>query len=56
MSIQAISQLTGSGRKTIRKYLLGPEVAPVYGPRPRRASKLDPFKPEFVSWACFFVV
>jgi transposase len=44
MSIQAISQLTGWDRKTIRKYLLGPEVAPVYGPGPRRASKLDPFK------------
>jgi len=45
MSIQAISQLTGWDRKTIRKYLLEPGGVPVYGPRRAQASKLDPFKP-----------
>ena len=45
MSIQAISELTGWDRKTIRKYLLQPNAAPRYGPRRKRASKLDPFKP-----------
>jgi transposase len=45
MSIQAISALTGWDRKTIRKYLLQPAGVPTYGPRPRPASKLDPFKP-----------
>ena len=36
LSIQAISALTGFDRKTIRKYLIAPEAAPVYGPRPPR--------------------
>jgi transposase len=45
MSIQAISKLTGWDRKTVRKYLLQPGALPRYGPRPKRASKLDPFKP-----------
>jgi len=45
LSIRAISQLTGYDRKTIRKYLIRPESAPVYGPRPAAASKLDAFKP-----------
>jgi len=45
MSIQAISKLTGWDRKTIRKYLLQPNVLPEYGPRRKRAGKLDPFKP-----------
>ncbi len=45
MSIQGISKLTGWGRKTVRKYLLDPHALPEYGPRPKRASKLDPFKP-----------
>jgi len=44
LSIRAISQLTGYDRKTIRKYLIRPESAPVYGPRPAAASKLDAFK------------
>ncbi len=44
LSIQAISGLTGYDRKTVRKYLGHPEGAPVYGPRPAQASKLDPFK------------
>jgi transposase len=43
MSIQAISELTGYDRKTIRKYLLKPE-RPVYQTRPAPAGKLEPFK------------
>lgn len=45
LSIQAISELTGYDRKTIRKYLVTPTGRPVYGPRPAVASKLEPFKP-----------
>lgn len=44
MSIQAISELTGYDRKTIRKYLLKPMV-PAYRSRPASMSKLEPFKP-----------
>jgi len=44
LSIKGISKLTGYDRKTIRKYLLKPQVTPIYGPRESRASKLDPFK------------
>jgi transposase len=44
MSIQAISELTGYDRKTIRKYLLKP-AAPGYRGRPAPAGKLEPFKP-----------
>jgi transposase len=45
LSIQAISELTGYDRKTIRKYLLEPVGRPVYKQRPAQASKLEPFKP-----------
>ena len=45
LSIRAISGLTGYDRKTIRKYLIRPESAPTYGPRPAAPSKLDAFKP-----------
>ncbi len=45
LSIQAISQITGFDRKTIRKYLLKPSGIPVYRPRPSPVSKLEPFKP-----------
>lgn len=45
LSIQAISNLTGFDRKTIRKYLLKPVARPVYGPRPQPPGKLDGFKP-----------
>jgi transposase len=45
LSIRAISRLTGYDRKTIRKYLIQPEAAPVYGPRPALPGKLDAFKP-----------
>lgn len=45
LSIQAISSVTGFDRKTVRKYLKDPEAVPRYGPRLRRPSKLDEFKP-----------
>jgi transposase len=45
LSIQAISQLTGFDRKTIRKYLLKPALRPVYSVRPVPVSKLEPFQP-----------
>ena len=45
LSIQAISELTGFDRKTIRKYLLKPTGRPVYGARRAGVSKLEPFKP-----------
>src|SRR5260370_5682608 len=45
MSIQAISELTGWGRKTIRKYMQAAGVVPEYGPRSAQPSKLDAFKP-----------
>ena len=45
LSIRAISRLTGYSRGTISKYLLEPTGRPVYGPRPKAVSKLEPFKP-----------
>jgi len=45
LSIQAISAMTGFDRKTIRKYLVSPETAPVYGPRTALPGKLAPFVP-----------
>jgi transposase len=44
LSTQAISELTGYDRKTVRKYLLTPETGPGYGPRVAVPSKLDPHK------------
>ena len=44
MSVQAISELTGYDRRTIRKYLVKPAV-PAYRSRPAAVSKLEPFKP-----------
>jgi len=45
MSIQAISELTGWDRKTIRKYMQAAGVVPEYGPRAAQPSKRDAFKP-----------
>ena len=45
LSIQAISNLTGYDRKTVRKYLITPEGVPAYGPRQAQPSKLDTHKP-----------
>ena len=44
LSLKEISALTGFDPKTIRKYLRDPRT-PRYGPRQKRPSKLDPFKP-----------
>ena len=44
LSTQAISELTGYDRKTVRKYLLTPKTVPGYGPRVTAPSKLDPHK------------
>lgn len=46
-SIRAIADETGIARNTVRKYLRGtPEAAP----RPRRDTKLDPFKAQIRRW------
>jgi hypothetical protein len=45
MSIQAISELTGWARKTIRKYMKAAGVVPEFGPRAAQPNKLDAFKP-----------
>jgi transposase len=45
LSIQAISELTGYDRKTVRKYLIRPDGIPGYRPREPQPSKLDAFKP-----------
>lgn len=46
-SVRAIAEQTGMSRNTVRKYLrTTPEVAP----RPRRRSKLDPFKDQVRRW------
>lgn len=44
MSIRAIARELKMSRKTVRKYLREPELAPVYRTRAPRPSKLDPFK------------
>ncbi|NJO85048.1 MAG: transposase [Blastochloris sp.] len=47
LSIRTIAQQTGIARNTVRKYLRGtPEAAP----RPRRGTKLDPFKDQIRRW------
>ena len=43
-SIRGIARQLGVSRNTVRAYLRQ-DVTPVYGPRPDRASKLDPYKP-----------
>ena len=45
LSVQAISELTGYDRKTIRKYLVDAVGRPAYKARPTPTSKLEPFKP-----------
>ncbi|MBT7298225.1 MAG: IS21 family transposase [Victivallales bacterium] len=44
LSLRAISRVLGCSRHTVRKYLSSPTSVPQYGPRPKRPSKLDPFK------------
>ncbi|HEX9858596.1 MAG TPA: IS21 family transposase [Paracoccaceae bacterium] len=45
LSIRAIARQLQISRETVRKYLRAPDLAPSYGPRETRPSKLDPFKP-----------
>lgn len=45
LSLQAISELTGFDRKTVRKYLDLPDGIPAYRAREPQPSKLDAFKP-----------
>ena len=45
LSIQAISELTGYDRKTVRRYLILADGIPAYRAREPQASKLDAFKP-----------
>ena len=40
LSIRAISRLTGYDRKTISRYLVHPEGAPVYGPHAKQRANL----------------
>lgn len=44
-SIRSIGRQLQISRETVRKYLRAPDLAPGYGPREPRASKLGPFKP-----------
>jgi transposase len=45
LSVCGIADVTGFDRKTVRKYLANPERQPRYGPRRKRPSQLDAFKP-----------
>jgi len=45
LSIRAISRLTGYDRKTISRYLVYPEGAPVYGPRAKQRANFEAFQP-----------
>ena len=45
MSIRAIAKELKMSRNTVRRYLRDKSKTPGYGPRPVRASLLDPFKP-----------
>lgn len=47
--IRAIAKELGLARNTVRKYLRGGHEAP---PRPRRPSKLDPYKEQLRRWVC----
>ena len=46
--IRAIARMTGHDRKTVRKYI-NAQACPRYKPRPKRPSKLDPFKEYLLS-------
>ena len=43
--VSAIARRTGLDRKTVRKVIAGGLEPPVYGPRPRRVTQLQPFEP-----------
>lgn len=46
--VRAIARITGRDRKTVRKYI-NAQARPEYKSRPKRPSKLDPFKEYLVS-------
>ncbi len=48
-SIRAIARETGLSRNTVRKYLRADGI-PEHKARPKRPSKLDPFKPKLQEW------
>ena len=43
--VSAIARRTGLDRKTVRKVIAGGLEPPIYGPRPRRVTQLQPFEP-----------
>jgi transposase len=45
LSVCGIAAVTGFDRKTVRRYLANLDQQPRYGPRQKRPSQLDPFKP-----------
>src|SRR5256884_7849609 len=49
-SIQEIAISLGIARNTVRKYLRHPELCAMPHPRPKRRSKLDPFKEQIKQW------
>lgn len=46
-SIRETARIIGIARNTVRRYLRG---APEAVPRPKRGSKLDPYKGQIVKW------
>jgi transposase len=48
-SIQEIAQTLNISRTTVRKYVRHPEAV-IPKPRPKRPSKLDPFKEQIRTW------
>jgi DNA invertase Pin-like site-specific DNA recombinase len=44
LSVAAIARETGKDAKTIRRCIARGLAAPVYGPRPPQACRLDPYK------------
>ncbi|MBV8073324.1 MAG: helix-turn-helix domain-containing protein [Acidobacteriaceae bacterium] len=52
VSVSAIARQVGLDRKTVRKYIERGLEPPIYGRRPRRASKLAPFSRYFARAAC----
>ena len=47
-SIRELARMTGRSRNTVRRYLRGGEATATRKVAPKRAEKLDPFKPYIV--------
>jgi transposase len=45
VGVSAIARRTGLDRKTVRKVIAGGLEPPIYGPRSRRVTQLQPFEP-----------